>query len=104
VTSTISVAPQLTNDIALHAAEQFTAATVSGASEVIYSSDGRYAYVAGENSISVFTADSLGRLTLTQTLSDASALGSISHMAISGDGKSIYTLSGDNKISLLRAA
>lgn len=97
VTSDINVAPDLVSDNPLEAAESFSASDLGDSTEVVYSSDGKYAYVAGENSLSVFSVDATGRLTLTQSLTGLTDLGTVSEMAISSDGKSIYTTSADSE-------
>ncbi|MCV9878654.1 putative Ig domain-containing protein [Brenneria izbisi] len=100
ITSTINVAPVLSDDGALEAAESFTSDELGGSAAVVYSGDGQYAYVGGESGISVFSIDDTGRLTLVQTFGDEANLGAVSQMTLSADGKSIYTLSGGNIITL----
>lgn len=99
VTSDINVAPTLSRDDTLHTGESYSVDDLgSSASEVVYSSDGTHAYVAGTQSISVFSIDSTGRLTQTQTLTGITDMGTATHMVISADGKSIYTTSGSGTI------
>ncbi|WP_455923426.1 beta strand repeat-containing protein [Pseudomonas putida] len=98
VSSDINVAPELTSKDVLEAAESISLDSLGGAHEVVYSSNGDYAYVAGDNGIAVYSVDSQGRLTLTQTLTGISDLGSVTEMAISSDGKSLYTVNGGSDI------
>nr|WP_113866579.1 beta-propeller fold lactonase family protein [Brenneria salicis]NMN92701.1 lactonase family protein with 7-bladed beta-propeller [Brenneria salicis ATCC 15712 = DSM 30166]RBP62461.1 6-phosphogluconolactonase (cycloisomerase 2 family) [Brenneria salicis ATCC 15712 = DSM 30166]RLM30610.1 hypothetical protein BHG07_09830 [Brenneria salicis ATCC 15712 = DSM 30166] len=96
ITSTINVAPVLSDDGALEAAESFTSDALGGSAAVVYSGDGQYAYVGGESGISVFAVDDAGRLTLVETLG-VDGLSSVTEMASSADGASIYAIdSGSN--------
>lgn len=99
VTSDINVAPTLSRADTLHTGESYSVDDLgSSASEVVYSSDGTHAYVAGTHSISVFSIDASGRLTQAQTLTGITDMGTATHMVISADGKSIYTTSGSGTI------
>lgn len=104
VTSDINVAPVLSDGSSLTVGDTYTIDDFSG-HEVLYSSDGSHAYVASDSGdISVFSIDAAGRMTLVQQLSDVSGLGDVTSMAISSDGKSIYTISGNSTIVVLNLA
>ncbi|RLM21937.1 hypothetical protein BIY29_12870 [Brenneria alni] len=100
IDSQINVAPVLSGDSALEAAESFTADELGGSTEVAYSSDGSYAYVAGDGVLSVFSVDDSGRLALLQTLA-VDNLGAVSHMVTSSDGLSVYATDGSSNIFVL---
>lgn len=95
----INVAPVLENDGALDARETFTPDElgIGNTAEVAYSADGKYAYVAGTNGIQVFSVDGSGALTALQSFTNSN-LGSVTHLAASADGTSLYTISGDTNI------
>ncbi|RMV72780.1 Ig protein, partial [Pseudomonas caricapapayae] len=99
VTSDINVAPSLSTDGALTAAESYSLSDLGGVHGVSYDSSGSHAYVAGDNGISVYNVDSGGRLTLLQTFVGNSSVGSVSHMVLSSDGTSLYTVSGSESDS-----
>lgn len=97
VDNQINVAPVLGSDGGLEPRESFSIDNLGHATEITYSSDGKYAYAAGTNGIQVFSIDDQDRLTTLQTYSNAD-IGTVSHMVISTDGKSIYTISGSGTI------
>ncbi|MEN3068951.1 beta strand repeat-containing protein [Uliginosibacterium sediminicola] len=92
IDSAINAAPVIEAVSALEIREQLTLAEL-GANEVAYSTDGKFAYVAGSNGIQVFAVDSIGTLSSLQTFTSTD-LGSVSQMVVSSDGKSIYSISG----------
>lgn len=104
ITSNINVAPVIADNGALEAAESFTIDDLGDSTEVVYSSDGSYAYAAGDGAISVFSVDDTGRLTLAQTLTGITDLGSVSEMAISADGRSIYAIDGGGSVYVFSVA
>ncbi|TBU90035.1 putative Ig domain-containing protein [Phytopseudomonas dryadis] len=101
----INVAPVLDSDGSLEARETISLDElgIGDGNEVVYSADGQYAYVAGSNGIQVFAVSDSGALSALQTFT-SDDLGNISHMVVSGDGKSIYTLSGNGNVVQLSLA
>ncbi|KIQ06321.1 MULTISPECIES: beta-propeller fold lactonase family protein [Pseudomonas] len=89
----INAAPVLVNDQSLTPRESFSPEQlgIGGATEVVYSSDGKYAYVAGSGAITSFSVDSSGRLTLVATLT-VEGMNTATEMVISADGRSIYLI------------
>ncbi|WP_369990840.1 beta-propeller fold lactonase family protein [Pseudomonas xanthosomatis] len=98
----VNVAPVLSDSGGLDSRETYTPADlgIGNGSDVVWSADGRFAYVAGGNALQVFSVDESGALTRLQTYSNAS-LGNIADLVISSDGKSIYTSSGSTSIMQL---
>ncbi|MFK3774526.1 beta-propeller fold lactonase family protein [Pseudomonas sp. NPDC089406] len=98
----VNVAPVLSDSGGLDSRETYTPADlgIGNGSDVVWSADGRFAYVAGGNALQVFSVDASGALTRLQTYSNAS-LGNIADLVISSDGKSIYTSSGSTSIMQL---
>jgi len=103
ITSNINVAPVLSHDNGLEAAESFTIEQLGDDTEVVYSGDGSYAYVAGNGAVSVFSVDSSGRLSLVETLT-VDGMGTATEMVISADGSSIYIIDGGSNIHVFQAA
>lgn len=95
ITSNINVAPVLTGDGHLDARESLSPGDLGSATEVAYSTDGKFAYVAGTDGIQVYKVDATGALAAVQTFTHGD-LNTVSHMVISADGKSIYTTSSDD--------
>ncbi|TBV13028.1 putative Ig domain-containing protein [Stutzerimonas kirkiae] len=95
----INVAPVLENDGGLEARETFTPDElgIGNGTEVAYSADGQYAYVAGSGGIQVFAVDDAGALSALQTLTHTD-LSAISNMVVSPDGKSLYTISSSGRL------
>lgn len=104
VTNDKNLAPVLNNDPTLQPIETIGSTILNNATEVVYSDNGEYVYAAGQNSISVFSVGSTGELTLMQTLSGITDMGTVTSMVISADGKSIYTVSGGTSIVQLNVA
>ncbi|QXH48787.1 beta-propeller fold lactonase family protein [Pseudomonas xanthosomatis] len=98
----VNKAPVLSDSGGLDSRETYTPADlgISNGSDVVWSADGRFAYVAGGNALQVFSVDESGALTRLQTYSNES-LGNIADLVISSDGKSIYTSSGSTSIMQL---
>ncbi|MDY4333342.1 putative Ig domain-containing protein [Pectobacterium brasiliense] len=97
IDSSVNVAPELFGG-ALQAAEAFAAGTLADSTGVAYSADGNYVYAAGSaNTLSVFSVDALGRLTPQQSVV-VENLGTVNHLVVSGDGKSVYTISGNGNL------
>ncbi|MEQ9901794.1 beta-propeller fold lactonase family protein [Pectobacterium punjabense] len=97
IDSKINVAPELSGGT-LQEAEAFTAGTLAKATEIAYSSDGSHVYAAGgNNTITVFAVDSSGRLTQQQNLV-VENLGTVNHLVVSADGKSVYTVSSNGNL------
>ncbi|MFV3402615.1 putative Ig domain-containing protein [Pseudomonas sp. NY15463] len=98
----VNVAPLLSDSGGLNSRETYSAGDlgIGAGSEVLWSADGRFAYVAGGSSVQVFAVDASGALTQLQTYSNSS-LGSITDMLISADGTSIYTQNGGTDVTLL---
>ncbi|QHP79128.1 hypothetical protein EO763_03655 [Pectobacterium odoriferum] len=100
IDSSVNVAPELFGGT-LQEAESFAAGSLSGSTGVAYSADGKYVYAAGSaNTLSVFSADALGRLTPQQSVV-VENLGTVNHLVVSADGKSVYTLSGNGNLMQL---
>ncbi|WP_437883777.1 beta strand repeat-containing protein [Pseudomonas sp. LRF_L74] len=91
ITSTISVAPTLSEENTLEATESFSIDDADDDTQVVYSSDGNYAYVVSNGSLSVFEADDSGRLSLVQELvvDDLDQL-RIGELVISPDNSTLY--------------
>ncbi|MFJ5440853.1 putative Ig domain-containing protein [Pectobacterium sp. CHL-2024] len=97
IDSSVNVAPELFGG-ALQEAEAFAAGTLADSTGVAYSADGNYVYAAGSaNTLSVFSVDALGRLTPQQSVV-VENLGTVNHLVVSGDGKSVYTISGNGNL------
>ncbi|WGL28773.1 beta-propeller fold lactonase family protein [Pectobacterium brasiliense] len=97
IDSSVNVAPELFGG-ALQAAEAFAAGTLADSTGVAYSADGNYVYAAGSaNTLSVFSVDALGRLTPQQSVV-VENLGTVNHLVVSGDSKSVYTISGNGNL------
>ncbi|THF67244.1 hypothetical protein E6C76_02370 [Pseudothauera nasutitermitis] len=99
IDSQINVAPVLESNGGLESRETFTPDElgIGNSSEVAYSADGQYAYVAGTGGIAVFTVDDTGALSALQTYAYAD-LGTVTHLVASADGKSLYAISGNSSI------
>ncbi|MFE8146353.1 beta-propeller fold lactonase family protein [Brenneria goodwinii] len=91
----INVAPVLSHDNALEIVESITLGDLGDNTAVIYSSDGQYAYAAGNGAVSVFSVDDAGRLTLADTLA-VDGVNNIADMTISADGGSLYLVDGSS--------
>ncbi|MBN3042056.1 beta-propeller fold lactonase family protein [Pectobacterium brasiliense] len=97
IDSTVNVAPVVAGDV-VREVESFVTGTLAHSTEVAYSSDGRFVYAAGaDNTLSVFSVDELGRLTQKQSVV-VENLGTVNHLVVSGDGKSVYTVSGNGNL------
>ncbi|WP_409161096.1 beta-propeller fold lactonase family protein, partial [Pectobacterium sp. B2J-2] len=97
VDSKVNVPPELSGN-PLQEAEAFTAGSLAGSTEVAYSTDGSHVYAAGSNNtITVFSVDSTGRLTEQQRLV-VDNLGMVNHLVVSADGKSVYTVAGNGNL------
>ena len=97
IDSKVNVAPDLSGNT-LQEAEAFTAGTLAKATEIAYSADGSHVYAAGsDNTITVFAVDSTGRLTQQQSLV-VENLGTVNHLVVSADGKSVYTIAGNGNL------
>ncbi|MBN3174084.1 beta-propeller fold lactonase family protein [Pectobacterium brasiliense] len=97
IDSKINVAPVVSGDV-VREVESFVTGTLAHSTEVAYSSDGRFVYAAGaDNTLSVFSVDELGRLTQKQSVV-VENLGTVNHLVVSGDGKSVYTVSGNGNL------
>ncbi|WP_255433995.1 beta-propeller fold lactonase family protein [Pectobacterium sp. CFBP8739] len=97
IDSSVNVAPELFGGT-LQEAESFTAGSLAGSTGIAYSADGNYVYAAGTaNTLSVFSVDTLGRLTPQQSVV-VENLGTVNHLVVSGDGKSVYTISGNGNL------
>ncbi|MGE0973145.1 putative Ig domain-containing protein (plasmid) [Klebsiella sp. WOUb02] len=96
--SNTPVAPVLSTESSLEAAESFDSSSgLAGADQVSYSVDGRYVYTAGADVFTVFSVDALGRLTQVSNIK-VEDLGSVSSLVVSGDGKSVYSLSTNGNL------
>lgn len=104
VDNDVNLPPTLVGTDAYQSVEKLTIADLGSAREVVYAADGEHLYVAGQNSISVFSVGTSGELTLIQTLSGITDMGAVTSMAISADGKSIYTVSGSATVVQLAVA
>ena len=93
-----NVPPVLAGD-SLKETESFDSGSLAASTEVAYSADGKFAYVAGgDNTITVFAVDaSSGKLVEAQRLS-VPDLGTVNHLVVSADGKSVYTISGNGNL------
>ncbi|QTF09884.1 beta-propeller fold lactonase family protein [Brenneria izadpanahii] len=96
----INVAPVLSDDHSLEAAESFTLDDLGDSATVVYSSNGGYAYVAGDDALSVFSVDDAGRLTLVETVA-VDGVESIADVALSADGSSLYLIDGQTSNTYL---
>ncbi|MBJ7222689.1 MULTISPECIES: putative Ig domain-containing protein [unclassified Brenneria] len=94
IDSQINVAPVLSDDGALEAAESITVGDIA---EVVYSGDGNYAYAAGEGVVAVFSIDDGGRLMLADTLA-VDGMSKATEMVISADDRSIYVIDGSSNV------
>ncbi|MEL7630576.1 beta-propeller fold lactonase family protein [Pectobacterium aroidearum] len=94
----INIPPELSGEV-LKEAEWLDGGPLGKSSAIAYSSDGKFAYVAGaDNSINVFSVDETGRLNLKASVIGIDKLGNVSHMVISADSKSLYSISGSGDI------
>ncbi|MEC5342909.1 beta-propeller fold lactonase family protein, partial [Brenneria populi] len=100
IDSSVNVAPALTDDSALDAAESISIGDLGNDVEVVYSSDGNEAYAAGNGVVSHFSVDDSGRLTLVGTIT-IEGMNTAAEMVISADGDSIYLIDtlGDEQYS-----
>lgn len=87
----IDVAPQIVNGGLLEGRETFRPEDLGIGTEVVYSDDGQYAYVAGNGALTAFAVDASGRLTRLDTLT-IEGMNTVTEMVISKDGRSIYLL------------
>lgn len=95
-------APDLSNIGSLTLADALSSADLGTTSDVLYSDDGKYAYVANDSgTIGVYTLDDQGALTNIQTISGITDLSSIGKMVESTDGKNIYVMSSEGSSSTL---
>ena len=97
IDSQVNAAPILSDIPLLERAESIAVSDLGNEAQVVYSRDARHAYVAGNSSVSVFSVDALGRLTLQSTLA-VDGMGSATEMVASVDGHSIYTIDGSSTI------
>ena len=74
---------------------------ITEATEVAYSADGHYAYVADASGhMSVFFIDDNGKMTEIQHISGITDLGSVTDMAIDHQTGAIYAVSDRNIVIL----
>ncbi|MEQ6967030.1 beta-propeller fold lactonase family protein [Pectobacterium polaris] len=100
IDSSVNVAPELFGGT-LQEAESFAAGSLASSTGIAYSADGKYLYAAGSaNTLSVFSVDTLGRLTPQQSVV-VENLGTVNHLIASADGKSVYTISGNGNLMQL---
>lgn len=93
VDNRINFAPQIISDGSLDARESFRPEDlgIGTGNEVVYSADGKYAYVAGTGALTAFSVDASGRLTQLDTLT-IEGMNTATEMVISRDGRSIYLI------------
>lgn len=97
VTSNINVAPELSDDHALTPAETITTDGLGSQVEVAYSSDGKFAYAAGNGVVNAYAVNPNGSLSALSSLT-VEGLGNTTQLAISADGRSLYALDGGSAI------
>ncbi|MEQ9890315.1 beta-propeller fold lactonase family protein [Pectobacterium aroidearum] len=102
IDSKINIAPVVSASDAPELAELIVVPGMEAPQDVRYSSNGAYAYVIGsDGALGVFTVGEHGTLTLSQTLSDISALKDVKDIALSVDNRSLYAITGDKNIVAL---
>ncbi|RJL47185.1 beta-propeller fold lactonase family protein [Pectobacterium carotovorum] len=102
IDSKINVAPVVSASDAPELAELIVVPGMEAPQDVRYSSTGDYAYAIGsDGTLGVFTVGEHGKLTLSQTLSDISALKDVKDIALSADNRSLYATTGDKNIVAL---
>lgn len=102
IDSKINVAPVVSASDAPELAELIVVPGMEAPQDVRYSSNGAYAYAIGsDGTLGVFTVGEHGKLTLSQTLSDISALKDVKDIALSADNRSLYAITGDKNIVAL---
>lgn len=102
IDSKINVAPVVSASDSPELAELIVVPGMEAPQDVRYSSNGAYAYAIGsDGTLGVFTVGEHGKLTLSQTLSDISALKDVKDIALSADNRSLYAITGDKNIVAL---
>ncbi|MCL6389413.1 hypothetical protein EXT73_02705 [Pectobacterium atrosepticum] len=102
VDSKINVAPVVSASDAPELAELIIVPGMESPQDVRYSNNGERAYAIGiDGTLGVFTVGEHGKLTLSQTLSDISALKDVKDIALSADNRSLYAITGDSNIVAL---
>ncbi|MBS4432966.1 hypothetical protein E2566_03915 [Pectobacterium punjabense] len=102
IDSKINVAPVVSVSDAPELAELIIVPGMESPQDVRYSSNGERAYAIGsDGTLGVFTVGEHGKLTLSQTLSDISALKGVKDIALSADNRSLYAITGNNNIVAL---
>ncbi|MEQ9887453.1 beta-propeller fold lactonase family protein [Pectobacterium zantedeschiae] len=102
IDSKINVAPVVSVSDAPELAELIVVPGMESPQDVRYSSNGAYAYAIGsDGTLGVFTVGEHGKLTLSQTLSDISALKDVKDIALSENNRSLYAITGDSNIVAL---
>ncbi|AYH00210.1 beta-propeller fold lactonase family protein [Pectobacterium parmentieri] len=102
IDSKINVAPVVSVSDAPELAELIIVPGMKSPQDVRYSSNGERAYAIGsDGTLGVFTVGEHGKLTLSQTLSDISALKDVKDIALSADNRSLYAITGNNNIVAL---
>ncbi|WP_432652346.1 beta-propeller fold lactonase family protein [Pectobacterium sp. PL152] len=102
IDSKINVAPVVSASDSPELAELIVVPGMEAPQDVRYSSNGAYAYAIGsDGTLGVFTVGDHGTLTLSQTLSDISALKDVKDIALSADNRSLYAITGDKNIVAL---
>ncbi|WP_409310673.1 beta-propeller fold lactonase family protein [Pectobacterium sp. B1J-3] len=99
IDSKINVAPVVSVSDAPELSELIIVPGMSSPQDVLYSSNGEYAYAIGSDGVlGVFTVGDHGKLTLSQTLSDISALKDVKEVVLSADNRSLYAITGSSDI------
>ncbi|MEQ9877304.1 beta-propeller fold lactonase family protein [Pectobacterium aroidearum] len=102
IDSKINIAPVVSASDAPELAELIVVPGMEAPQDVRYSSNGAYAYAIGsDGTLGVFTVGDHGTLTLSQTLSDISALKDVKDITLSADNRSLYAITGDKNIVAL---
>lgn len=102
IDSKINVAPVVSASDAPELAELIVVPGMEAPQDVRYSNNGAYAYAIGsDGTLGIFTVGDHGTLTLSQTLSDISALKDVKDIALSADNRSLYAITGDKNIVAL---
>ncbi|MEL4888110.1 beta-propeller fold lactonase family protein [Pectobacterium betavasculorum] len=102
IDSKINVAPVVSVSDAPELAELIIVPGMESPQDVRYSNNGERAYAIGsDGTLGVFTVGEHGKLTLSQTLSDISALKDVKEVVLSADNRSLYAITGSSDIVAL---
>ena len=91
IDSRINVAPVVNDGHGLDSSGTISLPGLGGQGEVGYSADGKYAFVAGTGTISLFTVDGSGNLSLVQTL-NVEGMGSVTELVTAPNGNNVYAI------------